>query len=127
MSNTGQAELRGVVRARSVVPPGIDVAELRIRPQQLLPLGGGAVEALTGQEAGERVRHVRAEEVDRRRVAHSARRQVLARNGVVVVARRQSVTAAGDLGGFGHELAGQLPCKRPQFTVEVNGKVLMSL
>ena len=67
-----------------------------------------AVERLAREQAAERIRHRRGQEIDRRRIADGARREVLPRHRVHVEVGRQIVAPAGDVGALDHPLPRQL-------------------
>ena len=70
-----EPELRRIERARAVIAAHVDVAELRIRPEEILALRRGVVQRLSGNQAGKRIGHVRGERIDHRVVAHVAGRE----------------------------------------------------
>ena len=106
----------------SVVAAGVDILILREGPEELLALCGRAVQRFAWDQARERVRDIRREEIDGRLVPFVARREVLPRHRIHVEVGRQIVAAAGDVGALDEPQPRQLAlhANRPSHRLAVD-------
>ena len=96
-----------MINARAIAATRVNISKLRKRPQQLLALHGGAIEAGAWREPGKWIDHISGEEVYRRLITNGTCRQKVSRHPVQGISlNSQIVTTVAYVCRFDQPLSG---------------------